>query len=61
MLYMEQSSLSLVARKEIYKLRGLMDSAVLRRPMPKIDQISVDELYALIDTLGLPKNQKPAV
>lgn len=61
MRYIEQSGLGLVARKEIYKLRGLIDSAVLRRPAPKLDKVSAAELYALIETLGLPKDRKPAV
>ena len=61
MRYIDQNGLGLVAWKEIYRLRGLIKSAVLRRSAPKLNQVSTAELYTLIDSLGLPKDRKLAI
>lgn len=61
MRYFDQNGLGLVAWKEIYRLRGLIDSTVLRRKSAPLDQALTAELYALIDALGLPKDRKLAV
>ncbi|MEX1343930.1 MAG: dihydrodipicolinate synthase family protein [Candidatus Limnocylindrales bacterium] len=51
--YENQAGLNLPLRKHIYMLRGAMDHAAPRRPYPPLDDITLTEVQALIDHLGL--------
>lgn len=51
--YENQPGLNLPLRKLIYTMRGAMDHAAPRRPYPPLDEVTLAELDALIDYLGL--------
>mgnify|MGYP001811888553 CR=1 FL=1 len=51
--YENQVGLNLPLRKLIYTVRGAMDHAAPRRPYPPLDEITLTEIGALLDYLGL--------
>lgn len=52
--YESQGGIGLSIRKHILKRRGLLDTAVVRRPGPNIDAGTERELDDLLHALGLP-------
>ncbi len=51
--YENQPGLNLPLRKLIYQKRGAMDHAAPRRPYPPLDEVTLQELDALLAHLGL--------
>ena len=51
--YENQPGLNLPLRKLIYQKRGAMDNATPRRPYPPLDEVTLQELDALLAHLGL--------
>ena len=51
--YENQAGLNLPLRKLIYQKRGAMDNAAPRRPYPPLDEMTLVELDALLEHLGL--------
>ena len=51
--YENQPGLNLPLRKLIYQKRGAIDHALPRRPYPQLDEVTLTELDALIEHLGL--------
>jgi 4-hydroxy-tetrahydrodipicolinate synthase len=51
--YENQVGLNLPLRKLIYTMRGAMDHAAPRRPYPPLDEVTLAELDALLEHLGL--------
>ena len=51
--YEAQPGINLAIRKEILKRRGILKTAILREPAPKLDEEGLRELSELIDSLGL--------
>ena len=51
--YENQPGLNLPLRKLIYTMRGAMDHAAPRRPYPPLDEVTLTEIQALLDHLGL--------
>lgn len=51
--YENQVGLNLPLRKLIYTMRGAMDHAAPRRPYPALDEVTLSEIQALLEYLGL--------
>jgi len=51
--YEAQPGINLAIRKEILRRRGIIKTATLREPAPKLDEEGLQELSELIDSLGL--------
>ncbi|MDF1594312.1 MAG: dihydrodipicolinate synthase family protein [Desulfobacterales bacterium] len=52
--YQFTEGLLISLRKEIMKRRGLMSCTKMRHPGPEVDETTRQELYELLDYLGLP-------